>query len=156
MYNLLQASKNTRIHVSSIIFNRIRWGWFIFSWWYIMSQWWKSKLLLSQTPMYSWRPKSISTYPWQYSGTRCICISGIPKYRYEKNILTFNPVVHFKILYITSDLGPFLSPYITFEGNIRALWSQYITFESNIQALWSPYITSKIYTGSKLDPACAK
>ena len=53
-----------------------------------------------------------------------------------------NPVIHFKLPYITSDLGPFLSPYIT--------------FESNIWALWSPYITSEIYTGSKLDPACAK
>ena len=49
-------------------------------------------------------------------------------------IINFYPVVHFKIPYITSDLGPFLSPYITFESNIRA----------------------QIYTGSKLDPACAK
>ena len=66
------------------------------------------------------------------------------------------PVVHFKVPYITSDLGPFLSLYITFESNIRDLWSLYVTFESNIQVLWSPYITLKIYTGSKLDPACAK
>ena len=64
------------------------------------------------------------------------------------------PVVHFKVPYITSDLGPFLSPYITFESNIRDLWSLYITFESNIQVLWSPYITLKIYSGSKLEPAC--
>ena len=67
-----------------------------------------------------------------------------------------HPVIHFQRPYITSDLGPFLSPYITFESNIQALWSPYITFESNIRALWSPYITSKIYTSSKLDPACAK
>ena len=63
------------------------------------------------------------------------------------------PVIHFQRPYITSDLGPFLSPYITFESNIWALWSPYITFESN---LWSQYITSKIYMGSKLNPACAK
>ena len=66
------------------------------------------------------------------------------------------PVIHFLSAYITSHLGPFLSLYITFYSNIRALWSPYITFESNIQAFWSPYITLKKYTGSKLDPACAK
>ena len=63
----------------------------------------------------------------------------------QKKFNSWNPKVHFKIPYITSYLGPFLSLYITFESNI-----------SNIRALWSPYITSKIYTGSKLDPACAK
>ena len=31
------------------------------------------------------------------------------------------PVIHFLSAYITSDLGPFLSPYITFESNILAL-----------------------------------
>ena len=31
-----------------------------------------------------------------------------------------NPVVHFKILYITSNMGPFLSPDITFDSIIRA------------------------------------
>ena len=50
-------------------------------------------------------------------------------------LIIISPVIHFKLPYITSDLGPFLSPYITFETNIRALWSLYITFESNIRAL---------------------
>ena len=75
---------------------------------------------------------------------------------YLTHTTIFNPVVHFKVPYITSNRGAFLSPYITFECNIWDLWSLYITFESNIQVLWSPYITLKIYTGSKLDPACAK
>ena len=51
-------------------------------------------------------------------------------------------MVHFKIPYITSDLGPFLSPYITFESNIRALWS--------------PYFTLKIYKGLKIGPSLRK
>ena len=73
----------------------------------------------------------------------------------EAGIQPKNPVIHFLSAYITSDLGPFLSLSITFESNIQALWNPYITFESKIRAS-SPYITSKIYTGSKLDPACAK
>ena len=39
---------------------------------------------------------------------------------YISHILYNNPYpeVHFEIPYITSDLGSFLSPYITFESNI--------------------------------------
>ena len=55
-----------------------------------------------------------------------------------------------------SNIRDLWSLYITFESNIWDLWSLYITFESNMQVLWSPYITLKIYMGSKLDPACAK
>ena len=60
-------------------------------------------------------------------------------------LTTYHPVIQNKIPYITSNLGPFLSPYITFKSNILALWRP------------RPYIYYfKIYMGSKMDPACAK
>ena len=83
------------------------------------------------------------------------CFRGCKSYMREKSLHVLGvlyPVIHFWVPYITSDLGPFFSQYITFESNIQAFWSRYITFESNIRALWSLYITSKVYTGSKLDP----
>ena len=61
------------------------------------------------------------------------------------------PVVHFKILYITSDLGPFLSPYITlkviyglFEARILLLKVIYRLFGARI--LPQKYIWAQNWT----------
>ena len=47
-------------------------------------------------------------------------------------VYTTIPSDTFLSAYIISDLGPFLSPYITFESNIWAFWSPFITSKISI------------------------
>ena len=57
------------------------------------------------------------------------------------------PVIHFLSAYITSNLGPFLSPYMTFESNIRAhvlLW-KYIQAQKWAQLAQCNIRTQKMY-----------